>query len=859
MPTAFRSAGPSRRIENTPSPGLPRKPCAHGHLRPLATKDFEKRGLGAGSGGPGGWGKALPLLLIVLVLVLLFADVLLGDRTLYFRDIYNNHLPLKTLQAEQILAGEAPLWNPALSGGQPLLANLNLFTFHPATLLFLMLDPVSAVNWAVFLQLLLAGCSSFLLARRLGWGDGGALFTAFAFTLSGYMLSLGNLLNMLNSAAWLPLTAWLFLGWRRDRSPLAGAGCVLSLAVQLLGGDPGLVLATLLLMALLVFRRREGASPRWSRLRDLVSVVGLSLAAAGLCSLQFLPFLELLQQTVRGWGFTLRGATFWSTHPLRLVELHLPAFFGDVNSTVAGALWGHRLFDDGYPLILSIYAGQAVLLFAALALLRWRRDRDAVLFGLLLVTGLVLSLGGHTPLYRLVYVLPVTGGMRFPSRYLILVVLALALLAGKAFGRLAGSESTGTGGDRSVSRLCLAAMGWSVLVGLVMTVTALRGDWAVSLISRAAARPTGPVLGDALAGLLWRGLVAQLFLFGSAVLALSLTRERLSRAIFTGIGLALLVADLCLFGAGVNFRTDRSFFSSVPPAAEAIRADAGHPGLVRVFREDKPKGFRIDPPAKEKEWICLWDRSLLSPPSGLLLGIGYDLGVTTDLLSPRSTAEATRRMYRGGLEERRLLWNLCAVDYILGFDDPDILGLPLVHRTDDFSTISMQVLRNRDALPRARLVPDHLSVGEGDELDMVFGEGFDPRQQVVLNGDAAGPVPPSSSDAERDAGSGACRIVHDSPARVTVEVDPGRTVWLVLADSWFPGWEAEVDGRSRPILRANGLHRAVWVAPGDREVTFFYRPGSWRAGLLLSLATALALGVFFGLTTLRRRGAKEGR
>jgi len=737
----------------------------------------------------GGW---LPLLLIVLVTILLFADVLIGSRTLYFRDIYNNHLPLKTLQADQILAGETPFWNPGLSGGQPLLANLNLFTFHPSTLLFLLLDPVSAVNWTVFLQLLLAGISAFLLARRLGWGDPGALFTALAFALSGYMLSLGNLLNMLNSAAWLPLTAWLFLGWRRTGSPLSGAGAVLSLAIQLLGGDPGMVLATLLLMALLVFREGEGAivvRPRW---RELLALAGTVLAAAGLCGLQYLPFRELLQQSVRGWGFTYRGATFWSTHPLRLAEMHLPAFFGDVNSTVGGALWGSHLFDDGFPLILSIYAGQAVLLFAGMALLTLRRDRDLLLFGLMFLTGLVLALGGHTPLYRLVHALPVAGGMRFPSRFLILVVLALALLSGKVFGRLAAGHAD-SGERRRVSRFSLAAMVWAVAGALLLTVALLR---------------------DSLdAGSLGRGLLAQFFLLGAALLAWACSSGRLKQTVFVAAVLALLAADLFCFGYGVNFRTDRTFFSSTPPAAEAIRSHAGHDGLVRVFRQDKPKEFRLDPPAKEKEWVCLWDRSLLSPPSGLLLGIGYDLGVSTDLLSPRSTAQAARRMYAGGAAERRLMWDLSSIDYVLAFEDPGLPGLLPVHRTSDFSSISMVSLQNQTALPRARLVPEPLFAGDDDELDAVFAEGFDPGRQVVLAG-TGDPSPPGL-----DGEAGHCRIVHDSPSRVVVAVEPNRPRFTLTGGGGRGARPAGLAGAGRqlvPRLGGRGGRRPASHPPGQR-------------------------------------------
>ena len=803
---------------------------------------------GAGGDGQGGWRAALPPLLITLVLALLFADVLVGGRTLYFRDIYNNHLPLKSLQAAQVLAGQVPLWNPALSGGQPLLANLNLFTFHPSTLLFLVVDPVTAVNWTVFLQLLLAGIGSFLLARRLGWGEAGALFAAIAFTLSGYMLSLGNLLNMLNSAAWLPLTAWLFLGWRATRSPLRGLACVFSLTIQLLGGDPGMVLATLLLITLLAFHRPGEGGP--APARDLAALAGVSLAAAGLAGLQLLPFVELLQQTVRGWGFTLRGLTFWSTHPLRLLELHLPAFFGDVNSTAAGDLWGHRLFDDGFPLILSIYAGQAVLFFALAALLRWRRDRDAVLLGLLLAAGLLLSLGGHTPLYALLHKLPVVGGMRFPSRFMVLVTLALALLGGKAFGRLADGRQEGS---RLAARLGLGGMAWSLAAAIFFAGTMISGGWVVELVSRAAAQSVDDVLRGAVAGLLQRGLLAQLILFATAFLTWAAARGRMPRALFAGVVLAVLAVDLCLFGAGVNFRTDRTFFTSVPPAAEAIRSDAGHSGLVRVFREDKPAGFRIDPPAKEKEWICLWDRSLLTPPSGVSLGLGYDLGVATDLLSPRSTCEAARRMFGGSPADRRRMLDLSAVTYVLGFDEGAAPGLATVFRTDDFSTVTMSVRRNPGALPRARLVATAVTAGDGDVFDAVLDPGFDPHRQVVLRGLAKMPAEPGG-DARAP---GRCRIVEDRPGRVVLEVAPAGPSWLVLADTWYPGWRAEVGGEERPILEANGLHRAVRVGPGDREVVMTYRPRSWLAGRLVSLATALILAVCFGHGQLRRRGSLE--
>ena len=59
--------------------------------------------------------------------------------------------------------------------------------------------------------------------------------------------------------------------------------------------------------------------------------------------------------------------------------------------------------------------------------------------------------------------------------------------------------------------------------------------------------------------------------------------------------------------------------------------------------------------------------------------------------------------------------------------------------------------------------------------------------------------------------------------------------WLVLADAWYPGWEASVDGEGVQIYIANVLFRAVWVPPGEHAVAFEYRPVSFYAGSALSL------------------------
>ena len=91
------------------------------------------------------------------------------------------------------------------------------------------------------------------------------------------------------------------------------------------------------------------------------------------------------------------------------------------------------------------------------------------------------------------------------------------------------------------------------------------------------------------------------------------------------------------------------------------------------------------------------------------------------------------------------------------------------------------------------------------------------------------------------------------PSRVRVAVDAERDAWLVLLDSWSPGWKATVDGAPVEIERADLLFRAVRVRSGKHEVLFRYDPWTFKAGLAVTLgAAALCLLLLLAPVALRR-------
>jgi uncharacterized membrane protein YfhO len=83
--------------------------------------------------------------------------------------------------------------------------------------------------------------------------------------------------------------------------------------------------------------------------------------------------------------------------------------------------------------------------------------------------------------------------------------------------------------------------------------------------------------------------------------------------------------------------------------------------------------------------------------------------------------------------------------------------------------------------------------------------------------------------------------LRDTPNRVTIRAILDAPGYLVVADTWYPGWQATVDGVPTEVLRANYAFRAVWLEAGEHEVEMAYRPTLVPIGGAISLATLTLL------------------
>jgi hypothetical protein len=91
------------------------------------------------------------------------------------------------------------------------------------------------------------------------------------------------------------------------------------------------------------------------------------------------------------------------------------------------------------------------------------------------------------------------------------------------------------------------------------------------------------------------------------------------------------------------------------------------------------------------------------------------------------------------------------------------------------------------------------------------------------------------------------RFAEDRPERVVAEMTSDSAGVLVLADLFYPGWTAEVDGHPAEILRADGVFRALALPAGSHRAVFRYKPLSVQIGAALSAAALLVIaGLWLG-------------
>jgi hypothetical protein len=623
----------------------------------------------------------------------------------------------------------------------------------------------------------------------------------------------------------------------------------------------------------------------------------------------------------------------FSFSPLKLLESVLPGCTGTSIlpgqrwlAQLGGEdpnVWFPQVYFGLMSLILALsvmrfWQGNSVIKWASwlvvLSLIASWGSYGLVYYGdlLLRMTGMISRTeplytgGGVGGLYwLLVTLLPGYDGFRFPAKWLVFTALGMSLLAGYGLEKWHGREPL----SKLIIRLSFMGLGCAWLALIVIVVLALIGN--IDL-------PWNPwsTAGNSVWQPLYLGIVRGCCLWTVWNLVLMfqsrLRAEYLLHFQWGMIGLAL--ADLWLVNGACIEVGKREIWDQPSAVAAIIHTVDDDPLSVKNVnlppRYHRPEYFiqhdRQLPPDIAENPVLLHayqlrdERNLLAAfmhiQSRLCSVHQY---VTIDheayeamfdpvplpqvevLLQPRRAYDMWGTQYF--VLHRDLYWgdpakSILGLEHTWGPEQPSTDYLPqgpkLSQMIPDSSTLhvvypQLQVLRNTDALPYARVV-HHVEtmapIAAKDlqrrmelylKLFLGIAGGVDHQHSAVVETVSpekfASLTSPSSSNELNLSGEKVSEAYYD-PQRIVIDVDLQQPGMLIMSDLFYPGW---VCSYRRPdqldqtqttpveIERVNHLQRGVLLPQaGKYAVTFEYLPSAFNRGAWISIAGFLALAIW---------------
>jgi O-antigen/teichoic acid export membrane protein len=492
------------------------------------------------------------------------------------------------------------------------------------------------------------------------------------------------------------------------------------------------------------------------------------------------------------------------------------------------------------------------------------------IFALLAALSLLFAFG--TPLYALLYYgLPFWNQLHSPFRWIYPFTLSIAILAGLGTTYLtqtvSGHELPDAGTrqasarPQSLSKFSLQVgwlFFWAGLAGVVIMLAILAlptpfVQLAQTIVDRSGLAQNAFADGRQFLGYQWPNFF-KFFLFtmaAGAILRISRCPIYLPRWLgrlraWVPLAVAIVALDLFAASQGFNPATEPSLIDFRPPVVDWLldrRAEDPHFRITSFNAAGEPRTFIAN--------------------TGMYWGLedvrGYD-----------SIIPAQYAHYMNLIQEQGdLLYNRIAPIYAPGYHALDsalldLLGVRYVLTTQEIPNEGyrlvydgeLRVYENLDVMPRAFVVPCMEEV-PAPEMDYAL-RSLNPSQKVLLE---------QGSEGKSSRILSSCPMLPATIARYTsnevfIHVSLEEPGWLILTDSYFPGWKAyrqisdlgsaaqspepQSSEIELPIYRADGNFRAVYLEEGDWVVRFKYTPMSFKLGLygsfLAGIITLLLLG-----------------
>lgn len=713
-------------------------------------------------------------------------------------DVVNYIYPVKLFMAEAIRRGELPLWNPYTFTGYPFIYNTQAGFFYPFSLFYYWFDGPTAVDATVIGQLVVGAWFMLAYLRRLGLHPWATAVGAVLFLFNGSVIVWLEWQVIYAAFIWLPAQLYLierlhewfldhqqttYLAVLRQPYPYLLA---IVFAIPWLGGHWNWTLYTSITVALYMLFRL----PRWTNLWLTATSLGLGTTIA---LVQVLPALHYLSQSHRQ-PLSLSQSLAFGLKRFA-VAWFVPNFYGN---SLADNWWGGAMTND---FEIGLYLG-LLMPFLLVTAVVWRRDWHTRFFALWGGLTLLWALG--TPAYTVLHLLPVFNGL-YPSRFAFIAIFCATMLA------VLGLDALLT----AAKPMPKMSTWWGLTAVQILLIV---GGYTFFFRHQ---------VGHYWAFLQWEFTKFGLSLAISGAI-LGLYQTPIGRSwVWGGVVLLWVTADLWSFGWGhshighidelyppnttvaylqadleqevsriATIRGGFSFFNNSALAVQIPNVTGYDPGvLLRLHHYFAIEAYLENPEARFGR--LLYPKQPLADP--LMQALNIKHVVTNQTEEP-----------------------LALVD-----------GLQLVHES-----ANARIYLNEGYFPRAYAVPSAQIVANETEALLVLQARPHTLNQVVILELEGQPPPPTTSGQGLAGGEVQIEAYGLNEVRLTAVMPAAG--FVVLSDTYYPGWQATLNGQPTPIYRANSIVRAVFVPAGEHELIFTFWPSDFVIG---AIAATIGLGV----------------
>jgi hypothetical protein len=770
------------------------------------------------------------VLALILSVLWFCQDLAVNGEVPFYRDLTNYFYPLRYGLYESYRAGELPLWDRHFAQGFPNLAGFQSGTFYPPHFVFFFLPFFTSIRVLFVFHFFLAAIGTYALLRRWSYSWDLSIVGSLLFTFGGVIVSLSNLLNHFQTAVWLP---WLILTWERllltpKWKNFIAVTFIASL--QILAGSPELFVMSMGLALLDGFRIRD-SEPQVSCFRVFGFALACNLLMVAIIMAQLLPTAELIMGSRRSQSIPAAEAFMWSFNPYSLISLFFPDKEVELNIST-----GLRLFfTRDVSLLISNYFG-IISVFGIALWTYYATRRERIMLTALALGSLAIALGGNALVYPYLFKhFPFLSAVRFPEKFFFLTYAFVILMTMRGLRSLLLDETKQLRGPVIIlGSICVAWLGLYLSLNFHSEIVSdfIAGNSSIPPLSDIHARATVSVLTN-----LQQQVMLSLALFFLLVLV---KVDKIRPLLFSVLLLSVVYVDLTW--------AHRSFLFTLKPDRLLSSAPVIHPAdakLTRLFyypslHDLHPAFYSVMGRPTFEQAVALSFKNYL-PNVGVFHGIDYFQEI--DALNRRQYSDFLSFANNLDFERQIKLLSIFNVGYVVSFRELPESGIRLVGRFPKYFSWLYRVDRT---VPRVYVVGKTIVEKHSVKaLQRLSTAEFEPLREVILDGDA--PIRPSSHLTAQ------AIIERYENNVVTIQTAASEDGILVLADSYYPGWKAFVDGKETKIFKANHFFRAVVSPKGNHRIEFRYEPWSFRLGIIISTFSLVCVVVISLVLFLRQR------